>query len=413
MKSRSGSTRFKSTSPTAAVAYRKDVESRKSPIGADDGSWIVIATIVGHIAYAEGSERRRFLDDAAKMAAELFAPEALLVGCSYDPRPVDRRSSIAVLRLLAERMELLGAVNLSSSLLDSLASVLPIDSLNAGRVLSQRARIAWKLGKVDLATARYQHLRRKARKLESNELLVRSWAGFSGVAHMRGNYPDLRRWSQLIVDLAERCGYTRLSAVGHHGLAAVFAKDGDSHAAIPHAWAGYRARSGDEKGQLAMLNNIGQLFLEIGQPAVARTAFSRVLGSDPTLQTVAAALGGYASACAALDDRRAVTWAAGEAASLSNTIVRGSYELAAALIDCADALELIGDAPYALVLRARGSAVAQYAGYHELVFKTETAIRGSVSKDRVELQGLSVVVAEEIAKLPAVVLPDHLELVSA
>src|SRR5437867_12080550 len=141
---------------TPAVAYRKDVEKRKGPVGKDDGSWIVISTIVGHIAYAVGKDRRRFLDDAASMATGLFDPASLAYGCALDPQRVDRRSSIAILRLLAERMESAGTLNLSMSLLEGMNAVLPVDSVNSGRVLAQRARIAWKLGKTDLALARYQ-----------------------------------------------------------------------------------------------------------------------------------------------------------------------------------------------------------------------------------------------------------------
>jgi hypothetical protein len=394
------------------MAYRKDVEGRKGPIGPDDGSWIVISTIAGHIVHAKGKDRRRFLDDAAKMAAELFTPEALAYGCTFDPPAVDRASSIAILRLLSERMEYAGSVNLATCLLDALAAVLPVDSLNSGRVLSQRARISLKAAKIDLALARFEHLRRKARKLESNELLVRAWVGRIGVAQVRGNQPEVRRLAGLVVDVSRRCGFERLEASGHHALAMVHSNRGETQDAIPHAWAAYRGRSGDARAQLEMLGNLGRLFLDAGQPSVARAAFVRVLAGTPPLNIGALALGGYALTSAMSGDRRAVNWAAAEASSLSNGSAMG-YESATALLDCAIALDLIGDAPYASVLRARGSTIAQYAGYHELVFKADGEPARAVRPTQPPLTGRPTEIAREIDQLPEAVLPDHLELIPA
>jgi tetratricopeptide (TPR) repeat protein len=384
------------------------VEKRKGPVGKDDGSWIVISTIVGHIAYAEGKDRRRFLDDAAKMAAELFDPAALAYGCAFDPPKVDRTSSIALLRLLAEKMEYAGTLNLATSLLEGLAGVLPVDSVNSGRVLAQRARLSWKMGKTDLALARYQHLRRKARKVKSNELLIRSWAGFVAIAQLRGNYPDVRHWSERVIALAKRCQYFRLASLGHHGMMMPCTRSGEISDAIVHGWAAFRAREGSSTGQIEVLNNIGQLFLEAGYPHVAQPAFTRVLAGNPSLHVAAAALGGYAQSSAALGDNRAVRWAASEAAALSDQPGIG-YEAVATLLDCASALDAIGEVPYGSVLRARASTIAQYAGYHELVYRGEAA---PTVRPRHDLTDLPELVAQGIAQLPEAVLPDHLELVA-
>ncbi len=385
------------------------MEKRKGPVGKDDGSWIVISTIVGHIAYAEGKDRRRFLDDAAKMAGELFDPAALAYGCEFDPPKVDRTSSIALLRLLAEKMERTGTLNLATSLLEGLAGVLPIDSVNSGRVLAQRARLSWKLGKTDLALARYQHLRRKARKSKDNELLIRSWIGFSTLAQQRGNYPDVRVWSQRVVNLAEQCRYRRLASLGYQGLmlGAVAAQRFEE--AIPHGWAAYQCREGDAHGQAETLNNIAQLFYDCGQAAIARDAFVRVLAARPAPNVGAAALGGYALSSAVLADERAVRWAAAEVTSLSE-ILHHKYELVTSLIECATALDIVGDQPYASVLRARASTMAQYGGFFELVYKAEEASRRVPSSVGGALRGAEIDVAEGISNLPPVALPDRLEL---
>ncbi len=343
------------------------------------------------------------------MAAELFDPAALAYGCAFDPPKVDRTSSIAVLRLLAEKMEYAGTLNLATSLLEGLAGVLPVDSVNAGRVLAQRARLSWKAGKTDLALARYRHLRRKARKLGSGELALRSFAGFAVLAQMRGNFPAVRRWSDLLVSGAERGEYKRLASLGHHGLMLVNARAGKIKDAITHGWSAFCGREGHQEGQVEVLSNIGQLFLEAGRPEIARSAFVRVLVARPSIRVCVPALGGYALASAALSDSRAVHWAAAEASAISDRPGFG-YETASTLLDCASALEAIGETPYASVLRARGSTIAQYAGYHELVHRAETASSLVPSRGLTELP---ISVEQGIAQLPAMALPEHLELVMA
>jgi hypothetical protein len=401
--------RFKPSALSPAVAYRKDVEKRKGPIGKNDGSWIVISTIVGHIAYAKGNDRRRFLDDAAKMAAELFDPAALAYGCEFDPPKVNRASSVAMLRLLAEQMERAGTLNLAASLLEGLGCVLPTDSVNSGRVLAQRARISWKMGKTELAQARYQHLRRKAHALKSNELLIRASAGFAALSQLRGNYPEVRSLSRRVVTLAERCRYVRLAGLGHTGLMLGAAAAQRYDDAIPHAWVAYRCREGDERGQTESLNNIAQLFYLSGHHAIARDTFVRVLAARPAPTVGAAALGGYALSSAVLADERGVRWAAAEATSLSE-ILGLKYESVTSLIECATALDIVGDQPYALVLRARASTMAQYAGFFELVHKAEESARRVPSSAGGTFRGPAFDVVSDLFGLPAVVLPDCLEL---
>lgn len=390
------------------MAYRKDVEQRKGPIGKDAGSWIAISTMVGQVALARGKDRRRILEDAASMAAGLFDAPALAYGCAFDPPRVDRSSSIARLRLLAERIEVAESLHLVAALLESLFGLLPDESLNAGRVLAQQARVATKMGNADLALARYRQLRHEARSLKDNELLVRSWAGFSAIAQVRGNYPKLRKWAELVVQQSDRCGYERLGSVGHHGLMIACAVAHDISSAINHGWKAYRSREGHRPGQVEILANLGQLFFEAGHHAAARSAFVQVLVSRPSARVAASALGGLALSSAVINDENAVKWAAAEIANLSDSRSVG-YETAAALLDCAKALDSIGEFPYGSVLRARGSTMAQYSGYHELVYKEETA-----QKQRPALLTKPAeAIASEITGLRTVELPDHLELVTA
>lgn len=393
------------------MAYRKDMETRKGPVGADDGSWIVISTIVGQIVHASGKDRRRFLDDAATMAAALFTPEALAFGCAYDPPRVDRSSSIAVLRLLAERMEYAGSLNLAMCVLDGMSGILPSDSVNSGRVLAQRARLSRKLGKNDLAIARYQHLRRKARKIRDNELLVRAWAGFMAFAQMRGNYPGFEGWCRRVVGLAERAQFKRLSGLGYQGLMVREALRHRFDEAINYGWSAFQAAEGHSRSELEVLTNIGRLFYDAGEPTAALDAFTTVFGSKPTLHIALTALGGHALACAAVGDRRGVAWAAAEATTLSEQ-AGSSYESTATLIDCASALRMIGDEPYASVMRARASVMAQYGGYHEFVHQASSNAVPAQPRPRHTIGKDVTHVARHLAALAPDALPDQLELAS-
>jgi hypothetical protein len=47
------------------------------------------------------------------------------------------------------------------------------------------------------------------------------------------------------------------------------------------------------------------------------------------------------------------------------------FETAQALIECGDALDILGEREYGSVLRARGSTIAQYHGYFELIHQAE------------------------------------------
>ena len=211
--------------------------------------------------------------------------------------------------------------------------------------------------------------------------------------------------------LADRCDYVRLASLGHHGMMMPCTRSGEIAEAIGHGWAAFQARVGSSAGQVEVLSNIGQLFLEAGHPKVARQAFVRVLATVPTPRVAGPALGGYALASAVLGDRTAVRWSAAEAAALSDQPGIG-YESASALIDCASALDLISEAPYGAVLRARASTIAQYSGFHELVHKAEAASQTSAPIVSRPLSGAPEFIASEISKLPESVLPDHLELVS-
>jgi hypothetical protein len=72
---------------------------------------------------------------------------------------------------------------------------------------------------------------------------------------------------------------------------------------------------------------------------------------------------------------------------------------------------MIGNAPYASVLRARGSTIAQYAGYHELFMNAALTEERRKTTDRV-LAPSANYVAREIDSLPSVDLPEHVELVA-
>jgi hypothetical protein len=179
--------------------------------------------------------------------------------------------------------------------------------------------------------------------------------------------------------------------------------------AIPHAWAAFQCREGDVRGETESLNNIAQLFYEGGHHAIARDTFVRVLASHPAPHAAAAAVGGYALSSAVLGDERSVRWAAAEATCLSETLGH-KYESVTSLIECATALDIVGDQPYASVLRARAATMAQYAGFFELVHKADESARRVPPAAKGTFRGPAFEVASGLYGLPAVALPDSLEL---
>jgi len=397
---------------SAAAAYRKDLEAKKGPIGKDDGAWIAVATMLGQIAHARGTERRLILDEAGALVAGLFDESTLSYGCEFDPDRVDRRSPVARVRLLTERIEQQGVIRLADCMLAGLASNLPSASRNAGRVLAQRARIARKSGETDLAAARFERVLGLARRIGDKELKVRAWIGQSALAHVRGNFPEVRRLSQNAVDLAARCGYGRLESAGHQGILVAAAMAGDMSLAMAHGWKAYQLRRGSPSGEHEALTNVGRLLYDSGQPELAKRAYATVLASHPAVQIGAVALGGFALASAVLSDRRAVWWAAEEATRFSERS-GFKYEAASTLLDCADALGRLEDEGHASVLRARASTIAQYAGFHELVHLAEVRASASPSKPTPVRYEPPQVLSEELSTLPTLDLPTRLEFAGA
>src|SRR5258708_7186482 len=180
---------------------------------------------------------------------------------------------------------------------------------------------------------------------------------------------------------------------------------------VKFGWSGYARFRGSKRLELNILNNLGQVFYLGGDRTAAVNAFAAVLSSNPTVEVAAVALGGYALACADISDPRGVQWAASEATSLSE-VVGHRYEIASSLLECASALDAIGDAPYASVLRARGSTIAQYGGFFELLHNANLESRVVLPPlRRVGLNEHSVDIARQISDLRPAGVPDRLQLV--
>jgi hypothetical protein len=325
-----------------------------------------------------------------------------------DPDHVDRQSSVARIRLLAERLEERGAYHLTAGLLDAVQHFLPENGLNCGRVLFQRGRVSRKLSDVALAEARYARVERFGRRLGSPELMIRAQLGHATMAFTRGNYPALRDLSQQIVDLGEPRGYSRLISEGYHGLMVATAQFGQLDVAMRHAWRVYELRRGSPTAKASALLALGKLLLEGGHPGLSRNLFATVLASRPPATIGIVALGGFALACARTDDSVAVRWAAAQASSYSE---QGAlrYEIASTLLDCTDALEFVDESAYAAVLRARAMDIAQRRGFHEIVMKLEA---GSAAKPAAPASTFDPPseVAFELGALPVARVPDFLEL---
>jgi tetratricopeptide (TPR) repeat protein len=359
---------------SAPLAYRKDLAAApgKDALDPADGTWIAVATLLCHAAEAPVSARAEIRERAAALARSALQMRT-------GPRPprggrrLARASAAAPVRELVSHMEDAGALNLALTTLQSFAKSMPrLQPLEQGRIVAQAARVAWKAGDLDAAKKRYAAVARMAGRLGEAELRVRAWIGYGVLARLRGNYPDVQKWALRAAKVAEREKLVDLAALAHHSLTVVAGGRGEFEKALVHGWRAYQLSAGDRVAEAEMLLCLGQTLLNGGDPATALSGFAGALVRNPPARIVLPALGGYATASAAIGDETSVRWAAEQV--LHRSRVAGvPYESAAALIECVSASVTVGQGPIAGPLRDAARALARAHGYHEIEFRTDTA----------------------------------------
>lgn len=359
---------------TAVVAaYRADLKNNDgAPFGDHDDHWIAISSLLQHAKRLGETDSQPLVQHALREAISILGPTAVATGIIVDP-PSPPPSPYLAFRMVAERMEDAGALRLAATLLDGCLGALgDLTSLERGRVMAQGGRVAWKLGHTSRAWAIYHDVERTGRDANLPELTVRAWLGKSVVTQLRGNLPSARRWAARSVALADAQGYRRLGALARTMLMVGDAKAERFEAALVHAWAIFEAVRGDPGEEAAALANLGQLLLDLGEPAAARAAFKSLFARTAAPRIVLPALGGFAQASALLDRGGDVRWAARE---VERAFPLGTYryEAAGAALECATALAHIGDVASARAFLQVARETAVRHGYHELAYHADPA----------------------------------------
>jgi tetratricopeptide (TPR) repeat protein len=357
------------------AAYREDLarSGGRKGFGPSDATWLSVATILSHAVDVPPDSRPPLLPTLREAVGSDPALRDVLTASEHDsPREFELDGVSPIVRAIVERMEDEGALNLAYSTLTILADAdLRLSVLERGRVLAQLARVARKAGALDTAREHYRRVEVLGRASQIPELRVRAWIGYGIVARLRGNYPDVRKWSARAAHEADRSGLAALGSLAYHGLMIAAAKTGNLNAALVYGWRAFEDAVGDAAREAEMLLNISQLLYEAGHPRVALSGFTAALAREPASRVALPTLGSIALAAAALGDGDRVRAAWGQSERLM--AYGGSpYESADVLFELSAALAAVGDASAAGECRTRALEIAARQGYHELTHRLET-----------------------------------------
>jgi tetratricopeptide (TPR) repeat protein len=353
------------------AAYREDLSRRgaREPFGPSDATWISVATILSHAVDVPIESRSPLLP----MLREIVDGDPTL----RDVLPAEAQSSgefeldgvSPIVRVIVARMEDAGALNLAYSTLTILADAdLRLSAIERGRVLAHLGRVAWKAGALETAREHYRRTEVLGRTAGSSELRVRAWIGYSIVARLRGNYPEVRKWGARAAHEADRVGLAALGSLAYHSLMVSAAVGRDLNGALVYGWRAYQNAIGDASKEAEALLNLSQFLLECEQPEAALRGFAATLDRSPSARLALPALGGMALAAAALGQGQVVQATRARTERVIETVVL-PYEHAGALLELSEALRTIGDVTAAASCRERALAIAERHSYHEIVHR--------------------------------------------
>jgi tetratricopeptide (TPR) repeat protein len=356
------------------VAYREDLarRGRHDGFGPSDATWLTVAAVLSHAVDVPADSRPPLLATVrGVVASDPTLRDVLPVSEPERATEFELDGVSPIVRAIVERMEDEGALTLAYSMLSILTDAdLRLSVLERGRVLAQLARVARKAGAIDTAREHYRRVEVLARASRIPELRVRAWIGYGLVARLRGNYPDVRKWSARAAHEADRAGLSALGSLAYHGLMIAAAKMGNLNAALVYGWRAFQNSIGDAAREAEMLLNISQLLYQAGHPRAALYGFTASLAREPAPRVALPTLGSIALAAAALGDgdRVRAAWAQSE-----RLIAAGGtpYESADVLFELSTALAAVGDATAAGECRTRALGIAARQGYHELTHRLE------------------------------------------
>jgi tetratricopeptide (TPR) repeat protein len=365
-------------------AYRRDVErlgSRPS-FGPHDARWIDTVVLLHRFVDAPFHERTQL----APAIVRLLAPAIELTFW---------RAALE----LAHEIEEAGALHLCYTWLFSLERLVPRTRvIDEGRVRATRARLARKLGAVDLALQLYAEVERLGEQRAEPELTARAWIGYAVAATERGNLPEARRWYREAALVADDTGCAEQASLAHQGLLISFAVAGDFNTAIVEGWRAYVSANGNGARQAEILGNVSQALYDMGHHSAALRGFAAVIAQTSHVRVLLPALGGVAMAAAALRRPGVVHAAATRAEALMSS--GWHHPVAVTLLDLADAYDRIGDRRAAGSYRSRALSIAEAHGLHRLVHRArEGSSRAERRPTPVELDRAAGLVVDSIESL--------------
>lgn len=399
-------------SPTAA--YRADIGVAAKSFGADDDGWIAIASLLSQASALPADEGAELLGSARELARAALLARPATVETEWGSPGVGTNESFLI---VADEMYQAGALHLARMVLDSvLRADRSLSALDSGRLLARRARADARLGRLEEAADQFRVVSRLAKQIDSSELRIRAWNGHGALAQMRGNYPELMRYSQRAARLADRLDMRFLSRVAHNGLMVSAGAQHRFDDALHHARIAYRASLGNPIGEGETLQNIGHLLLEAGHSAMAGAVFVRVLNRSLPVRILLPALGGLALASANEGDVSRVNWVRSELARFDVNTGIPPYAYASALLECAVAKTRLGQIADARNILEVAVRVAEANGYHEIIIKADELRRApSLRPPRVAARATPIVerLASELETGAADSLPRHVVTTSA
>jgi tetratricopeptide (TPR) repeat protein len=387
------------------AAYREDLarSGGRESFGPSDATWLSVATILSHAVDTPVDSRPPLAPTVREVVASDPALRDVLAISEREPSGELELDGVSpIVRAIVERMEDGGALNLAYSTLSILADAdWRLSVLERGRVLAQLGRVAWKAGALDTAREQYRRAEVLGRTARNAELRVRAWVGYSIVARLRGNYPEVRKWAARAAAEADRAELIALGSLAYHSLMVAAAVAGDFDTALVYGWRAFRGSVGDQPREAQMLLDLSQLLFDSGHPASAVHGFAAALARRPAARVALPALGGLARAAAALGDAARVRVAHARAEALIATI-NLPYDVASALVEFAQALATIGELAAAAECRSGALELAARHNYHEIAHRASevlTVRRPSQAKPLYTLDSRAAEVAWAVASL--------------
>lgn len=394
---------------SALTAFRAD-----RPIGGRewipvDDDALTVATLLRHATTARTSAAsRRMIREATRLAKALLGRQGLARRNIADTSKT--RSPLDVFRTLAEHCGLNGHLHFEDHLLESVERLAPSRSITQGRVIHRRAILKGDMGREEAARLELEALLVNPVWKQFGELRIRVLHSLCVLAYRRGNFPEARRLA-LRVLRGTGNGHPALRGIAYNALATLAAERGDFNAGLELAWKGYdlvrrNSRRNNAAHCHSALNNIAQILLDAGYPGAARAGYARLLTDSLNVRAAYSVVGGYATASAALSDRVGVEWATTQILRLGK--LRGNPDsLATALLECSEALAVIGEHARAETLRRRSAQLAEQHGLHRTAFKAQRPTL-SLMPSKSRLNKSAAAIAKRISDMEPASVPAEL-----